>query len=132
VGICVSWDRSAVATALVTALQTQVGETVFVFPKPPQTINPPAMIVGRPTEVRYSEIAFAIDLAQLPITCVGPADGEEMVDGLIGSVRDALPSGSNLGGLVQVVYADSERGWRNLNIAGVDLLLADVNLTIHM
>jgi hypothetical protein len=127
-----SWSRSDVALAVVAQLQTVVGETTFVFAKPPQTINPPALIVGRPLEVRYSTSGLAVDQALLPITCVGPADGEEMVDDLITAIRQAFPPGSNLGGLVQVIYPDSERGWRNLNLAGVDLLLADVSLTINM
>lgn len=127
-----SWSRSVAAPAIAQALQVVVGESVFVFEKPPQTVNPPALIVGRPTEVRFAQPAFGVDAVVLPITCVGPADGEDYVDYLITSVRQAFPSPTNLNGAVGVVYADSEQNWRNVNLAGVDLLLADVLLAIQM
>jgi hypothetical protein len=127
----VTWNRQAAATAVAAALQATLGETVFVFPKPPQTVNPPAVIVGRPTEVRYSTVAFSIDEATIPVTCLGPLDGEDVVDGLIAMVRASFADRS-LGGVVQACWAADERGWRNVNVAGVDVLVADVTLTIQM
>jgi hypothetical protein len=126
-----SWNRTNAAAALVSALQTQTGATVFVFPKPPQTLNPPAIVVGRPTEVLYSAWALSVDEVTLPVLCVGPGDGEDIVDGLITAVRAALAD-PMLGGAVQSCVASAERNWRNVVLAGVDILQAEVTLTIRM
>jgi hypothetical protein len=127
-----SWSRADAAAALTAVLQTAMGETVFVYPKPPGTVNPPAVIVGRPSEVRYSTVAFGIDEATLPVTCVGPVDGDDAVDQLVGAVRAALLPDPSLGGVVQACWPADERAWRQASVAGVDVLLADVNLTIQM
>jgi hypothetical protein len=127
-----SWNRAAAAAAITAVLQTAMGETVFVYPKPPGTVNPPAVIVGRPASVRYSTVAFTIDEAILPVSCCGPADGDDMVDALVTAVRHALTADQTLGGAVQACWPADERAWRQASIAGVDVLLADVNLTVQM
>jgi hypothetical protein len=127
-----SWSRAECAAALAAAIQTQIGETVFVYPRPPFTLNPPAIVVGRPNEVRYSTFAFGIDEADVPVLCVGAADGEDIVDGLIQAVRAAVNADLTLGGVVQCVGDTRERNWRNLNVAGIDVLQAEVQLTIQM
>lgn len=126
-----TWNRTAAAAAVTAALQTVLGETVWVYERPPGTVNPPAVIVGRPTEVRYSIPAFSIDEATLPVTCVGPHDGDDLVDQLVTQVRASFPDPS-LGGVVQACWPVDERAWRQASIGGVDVLLADVNLTIQM
>lgn len=128
-----SWSRADCAAALAAAIQAEIGTSVFVFPKPPQTINPPAVIIGRPNQVRFTTFAFGIDEADLPVYCVGPADGDDVVDSLITSVR-AVVSGPDLtlGGVVQCIGDASEQGWRNFNIAGIDVLQAELQLTIQM
>jgi hypothetical protein len=126
-----AWSRQTAVPALVAALQTTLGETAFVFEKPPQTLNPPAVVVGRPTEVLYSAWALSVDEVTLPVLCVGPGDGEDIVDGLITAVRAALAD-PMLGGAVQSCVASAERNWRNVVLAGVDILQAEVTLTIRM
>jgi hypothetical protein len=126
-----SWNRATAAAAITSALQTTLGETVWVYEKPPGTVNPPAVIVGRPTEVRYSIPAFSIDEATLPVICVGPLDGDDVVDGLVGQVRASFGD-PTLGRVVQACWPVDERAWRQASIAGVEVLLADVNLTIQM
>jgi hypothetical protein len=126
-----AWSRTTATQALVAALQVTAGESVWVYGKSPNTVNPPAIVVGRPTEVVYATAGFGIDSATLPVLCVGPVDGEDMVDGLIAMVRAAL-SDPSLGGAVQSVYAEAERNWHNLNVAGADLLQAEVTLIIQM
>jgi hypothetical protein len=129
-----SWDRAAAAKALAAELGTAVaaaGETVTVFDKPPATLNPPAIVVGRPVNVDFSTVAPGIDTAQLPVACVGPVDGEDRVSELIALVRGAVFD-SSLGGAVQVAFATAERNWRQINVAGADLLSAEVIYTIQM
>jgi hypothetical protein len=134
----VSWSRPEATTALVAALNAAAGNapdgsagTVFVFGKSPATVNPPALVVGRPTEVIYATAGLGIDDATLPVLCVGPIDGEDVVDGLIQLVRSALTD-PMLGGAVQSAYAEAERNWHSLNVAGADLLQAEVTLKIQM
>jgi hypothetical protein len=126
-----SWNRTTAAAAITTALQATLGETVWVYERPPGTVNPPAVIVGRPTEVRYSIPAFSIDEATLPVICVGPHDGDDTVDQLATQVRASFPD-PTLGGIVQACWPVDERAWRQASIAGVDVLLADVTLTVQM
>jgi hypothetical protein len=127
-----SWSRAVATTALVEVLQVAMGETAAVFAKPPQTINPPAVVVSRPSDVTYATASFSIDAATLPVMCFGPADGEDVVDALLGQLRQAVDANASLNGAVQVCYAQGERGWRNLNVAGIDLLVAETVLVIQM
>ena len=126
-----SWSRAAAAEAVAHAIGVACGETVTVFAKPPQTLNPPAIVVGRPVEVRYSDFALAVDDAELPVVCVGAADGDDTVDQLVALVRSSFPD-PTLGGAVASCTTSLERNWRNVNIAGIDLLQAEVVLAIRM
>ena len=129
-----TWDRATAAKALAAELEAAVaaaGETVTVFDRPPATVNPPAIVVGRPTEVAYAQFAFGVDEATLPVLCVGPVDGEDRVTELIELVRGAI-SEPTLGGVVQNAWASAERNWRQINVAGADLLQAEVTFTIAM
>jgi len=128
----VSWQRTIAIPALVKALQAVAGEAVYVHSRPPNTLNPPCLVVLRPTEVRYDEVAFGIDQADISVLCVAPADGEDTADELITAVRSAVGENINLGGAVQVVDDQAERNWRNVNVAGVDLLTVEVALQIQM
>jgi len=127
-----AWDRAVCVAALAAAIDVTSGQTVFVFDKPPQTLNAPAVVVGRPTEVLYATAAFAVDEATLPVLCVGAADGDDTVADLIGTVRAAVAKDARLGGAVQSCVAAAERNWRNVVVAGVDLLQAEVTLTVQM
>jgi hypothetical protein len=104
----------------------------FVFGGPPQTLNPPAVVVGRPAEVLYSVASFSVDVATIPVICIGPQEGEDMVDALIAFVRGVIADEATLAGTVQIVIAPSERNWRAIRVGGADLLAADVSLTVQM
>jgi hypothetical protein len=131
----VSWDRTPFAGALAKAIEAELdsaGVTASVFDKPPFTLNAPSIVIARPTEVRYSEAAFSIDAAAVVVTCVGGADDDETVSDLIGVVRSAIAADESLGGTVALCVPMSERNWAHVNVAGADLLRADVVLDIQM
>jgi len=130
-----TWQRAPAAAALVGKLSAAVAAgtlPVTVFDKPPATLNAPALVVGRPLEVRYATAAFGIDEAELPVVVVAGADGDDMLDSLITTVREAVAPDPTLGGVVQSAIVSLERNWRNLTVAGADVLTADVLLTIQM
>jgi hypothetical protein len=121
-----------VAAALVDLLTVATGGLVTIHPKPPNTVNAPAIVISRPESVAYSTAAFGIDLVTLPIVIAGAADQDESVDQLRETVKDAIDANYNLGGVVQSCQATEERNWRLVNSAGIDLLAVDLMLTIQM
>jgi hypothetical protein len=127
----VTWHRSVVADALVQALKANDDGTTNIFPSPPMTLNPPAIAVGRPTEVRYGVAGFGVDQVELPVICIGPMEGDDMVDGLIAFVRTVVMGNATLDHVVQTCQAESQRNWRALRIGGADYLAADVVLAIE-
>lgn len=130
-----SWARAKFAAAMADSLESRAAlleAPPAVFAAPPLTCNPPALVVGRPTEVVYGTGGLGIDVATIPIVCIGPQEGEDVVDGLIATVRGVIAGDSSVGGAVQIVTAPSERNWRAVRIAGADLLAADVVLTVQM
>jgi hypothetical protein len=131
----VSWSREPVAKALVADFEAQLaaaGLSAAVLDRPTFTLTAPAIVVGRPTEVRYSMAALGVDEVVLPVGCVHSADSDDAVSELIDVVRDAVEADRTLGGVVGVAYASGERSWRNVNVAGADYLMADVTLEIQM
>lgn len=133
-----TWRRAVFSLALAEVLTEAAeaypwdGPAPSVFAKPPETLNAPAVVVGRPGEVLYGVGGFGIDVATVPVVCIGPLLGEDVIDGLIAFVRATLADNDTVGGLVQIVYAPSERNWRAVRIAGADMLAADVSLTVQM
>jgi hypothetical protein len=126
----VSWDRAAVAAALVDVLTAATG--VMVFDRPPGTLNAPALVVARPNTVTYGNGAFGIDDAELPIVCVGGADDLDGLEALKALVRQAIDADNTIKGVVQHAYPQQERNWRVINIGGADLLTVEVILQIRM
>jgi hypothetical protein len=127
-----TWDRTLVVPALVEVLEASIGPAVSVFDRPPPTVNPPAVVVGRVNSVEYGVGAFGIDNAELPLVLIGGADDLETVEALKMSVRVAIDGAMSLLGTVQQCYAASERNWRVLNIAGAEVLTVEVILEIRM
>ena len=127
-----TWQRTPVAAALVDLLTAATGGTVFVFDKPPATINPPAIIVSRPSTVLYNAVAFGVDEATLPVVIAGAMDGDDFVDALRDVIRKTVDTNPTLNGSVPACWPSSERNWRNAIVAGVDLLLAELVLTVQM
>jgi hypothetical protein len=119
-----------VAKALADAL-TGEAQGVAVFDHPPLTLNTPALVVGRPTEVLYGVAGMGTDEAQLPVICIGPMEGEDVIDGLIGIVRGVVASNGTLSGVVRSVTAPMERSWRRVDIGGAKFLAADVVLQVQ-
>lgn len=126
-----SWSRAAAAAAVAAAIEAETAGTVTVLAAPPQTLNPPAVVVGRPDQVRYSDFALGVDDVDLPVICVGAADGEDTVDSLLTVVAGSFGD-PTLGGAVLSCVADMQRNWRNVTVAGVDLLQAEIVLAIRM
>lgn len=126
-----SWDRKVVADALVNLLGPATG--VKVHDKPPETLNGPCLVVGRPQPVSYSAVALAIDEATVPLMVVSGIEAEDQVDALKNQARDAIAADPTLGGVVQLCYSSEERNWRNLTGAGgIQLLLVELILMIQM
>ena len=127
-----TWTRTPVAAALVDVLSAATSGTVTVFAKPPTTINPPAVIVARPTNVNYATASFARDEATLPVEICGSFDGDDTVDALRDQIRKAIDANPTLEGTVASCTVTAERNWRNVTVAGVELLAAQIVLTILM
>jgi hypothetical protein len=127
----VSWERAPVAAALADLL-ADAAPGVAVFDTQPATLNPPALVVSRPTVVRYSAAAIAVDEVELPVICVGPLTaGDNTVADLAGLVRAAVAAEPTLSGTVKIAWITEERNWRAVTIAGVDCLAVDVIVNIH-
>jgi hypothetical protein len=128
----VTWDRAPVAAALVEVLTAATAGLVTIHPKPPNTVNAPAVVVSRVESVAYSAAALGIDAVVLPVVIAGGADQDDAVDQLKATVRAAIAADWMLGGIVQSCVATEERNWRLVNSAGIDLLAVDLILTIQM
>jgi hypothetical protein len=120
-----SWSRAPVAAALVDVVSTAMGATVTVFPEPPQTLNPPAIIVG-PATVTYSVAAFAVDEVDLTVMAVVPVGHLNELDSLARQVHDAILADSTLAGAVKAAWPIEQRNSRGVVIAGIDLSVVDV------
>jgi hypothetical protein len=89
-------------------------------------------VIGRPTEVRYSVQGFSLDEVTLPVSCVGGMDRDADVAALIELVRSTVDASINLDGACSEIHAVGERGWRHVNVAGADLLAAEITLQVLM
>lgn len=128
-----SWQRAKVAEAIAAVLREAQGDgdTASVFSAPPETLNAPAIVIARPTEVLYGTAGMSVDTATIAVVCLGPSTGDDMVDGLITFVRDAIGAEVTLDGAVPSCTVTSERNWRAVRIGGADMLAADVVLTVQ-
>jgi hypothetical protein len=127
----VSWDRAAVADALVGILGPATGGTVH--PRPPEVLNPMCVVVSRPQTVTYATAAFGVDEAVLPLIIVGGVETEDAVEAIKSACRDAILADRSLGGTVRAAWATEERNWRNMTGAGgIQLLLVELVLTVQM
>jgi hypothetical protein len=125
------WQRAVAAAALQTLLAA-IDATVPAFATPPETFNPPAYIVGFPTQVQYDRASFGVDLASLPIlVACGPSEADR-VDELLDAARHAVAADPSAGGVLVDAHALTQGNWRRLNVAGADVLAADLVLEIRM
>ena len=126
-----SWNRAAVADALVTTLGPAAG--VKVHPLPPEVLNPMCVVVGRSQPVSYDTFALGVDEATLPVMIVGGVETEEQIDTIKNACRQAVMADPSLGGTVIDATPAEERNWRNLTGAGgIQLLLVELILTVRM
>jgi hypothetical protein len=127
-----SWQRAPAAAALAELLTEASEGTVACFAVPPQTINPPAIVVSRPVTEEYGVAGMSVDRITLPVVCVGPRDNDDVVEQLKRIVLDAILADPTIKGAVQVATATEARNWRMLSIAGIETLAVDVILTVQM
>ena len=126
-----TWDRTAVSTALVSLLGPAT--QVTVHGRPPETLNGPCLVVGRPQPVVYATAGLGVDEATLPVIVVSGVETEDQVEALKNTCRQTILANPSLGGVVQACYPAEERNWRNLTGAGgVQLLLVELILTVRM
>jgi hypothetical protein len=126
-----TWDRATAADAIAGVLAS-VDPLVAVFAAPPATFNPPAFIVGYPRRVGYDEASFSIDDVEQPILAAGGGSEIDRVDSLLNAAKKALDVDPSLGGTVVHCRAGTQENWRMLNVAGADILVADLILRIRM
>jgi hypothetical protein len=131
----VSWARTPVAAALVDALEAiepiSAG-LVSCFDRPPTVFNAPAYVVAYPDTVQKNTPAFGIDLTTISIICAHAVDQADGVDELLEAADKAINADLTLGGVVQVAQVKEQRSWRVFTIGGVQMLLAELSLEIHM
>ena len=128
-----SWNRSQFAAALQPILAFATEGAVTIHLLPPETLNPPAVVIHRPTLVTYSAASLGIDEVSLPLVIVGAIEGEDAIEALKSTCRQAINANQNLGGAVQACWCESERNWRNYTGAGgIQILQVELVLSIHM
>jgi hypothetical protein len=128
----VSWDRTKCVDALV-PLFAAANPTVKVLDHPTETINPPAIVIHRPTMVTYANAGFGVDTAELPVLIGSGLESEDQIETIKTACRSALCADVTLGGVVAEVHAASERNWRNQTGAGgIQLLTVELVLSVTM
>jgi hypothetical protein len=126
-----TWDgaagRAALAATLTAGLEFRT-PTVSVFAKPPATYNAPALVVAYPNSVSLGVPSFGIDLvSHTVIAAVGVDQGDDL-DTLLRDAGAAIKLDPTLGGAVQMCKPVEHRNYRIANVAGVDLLTAELAL----
>jgi hypothetical protein len=126
-----TWNRSAVAQALVDVLGPATG--VKVHARPPEIVNPMCLVVSRPQLVQFSAAAMGIDEATLPVIIVGGIETEDQMEELKDAAAAAVRADQTLGGAVVAAWPAEERNWLNMTGAGgIQLLRVDLMLTVQM
>ena len=127
-----TWSRAPVAAALVDML-TAATEGLRVHPAPPEIINGPCIVISRPQPVLCSAAAVAVDEVTLPVIVASGVEQEQALEDIIAVCRAAVLADPTLGHSVAAAWPAEIRNWRNVTGAGgIQLLLAELILTIHM
>jgi len=125
-----SYQRTTVAAALAELLST-IDPTVAVFAEPPPSFNPPAYIVGYTRHVDYDAPSFGVDRTDLPVAvAVGVLDGARM-DELLDAAKKAVNESLTLGGTVQSVRVRVQEQTLLWNIAGAEIMAADLIVEVR-
>jgi hypothetical protein len=128
----VTWTRQPVAQAL-TAMFGAANPNCYVHERPPELVNPPAVVISRPVRVSYATAGLGVDEIELPVLIVGGIEQDDQVESVLAACRAAVDQDATLQGTVKAGWAAEERGWRNMTGAGgIQLLLVELILTIQM
>lgn len=129
-----TYRRRPVAAALVEMIQAATAGTVYVHPRPPEIVNPMAVVVGRDQAgAQYAGAAFGTDEIPLHLQMVGGVEQDDDIDDLRDTVRQAIVADTTLKGTVQTAWPSGSNGWRNFTGAGgIQLLYVELVVTIHM
>jgi hypothetical protein len=126
-----TWDRSTAAEAIAGVLAA-LDATVSTFATPPQTLNPPAYVVGLPTDVARNSSTFDVDLVTIPVSAFGGLGEYDRVDDLVRVAAVALEADPTLAGVVKSCTVPHFNNWRTVAIGGAELLANDLVLEIRM
>jgi hypothetical protein len=126
----VTWNRQTVAQALVNVLTPAVG--VAVHHRPPEILNPPCVVIGRPVTVSYGIGGLGMDEASLPVIIVGGIESEDQIEALKAAAQAAILANPSLGlGTTTSAWPVEERNWVNRTGAGgIQLLTVELMLTV--
>jgi hypothetical protein len=128
-----SWSRPPVAAALADMIDAATAGTVYVHRRPPETLNPMAVVIGRTTREMYATASFGVDEVDLPVLVVGGIETEDLIDTTKDIVRQAVIGDPTLKGTVQTAWPAEARGWRNMTGGGgIQLLYVELVVTIQM
>jgi len=100
-----------------------------VFPEPPQTLNPPAVVVG-PVSGQWATAALSVDETDVDVMCAAAIGHYNDLDALLETVRQAIVADPTLGGQVKAAYPYERRNNRNVNVAGIDLSIVDATIKV--
>jgi hypothetical protein len=106
-------------------------QPVTVFPVPPKTFNPPAVIVRMPDSVEPTVVAMGVDRVLVGLLCVVGLDALNQLSDLLAAVRKAVLADRGLGGVAQSVGVSLYRNFGQLAVAGADYATAEVLCEIH-
>lgn len=126
-----TWDRTAAAAALADVLEVGTGDLVAVFEGPPPTLNPPALVIMRPS-VAFSTPTFGIDEATWSIMAAVGVGQDDALDDLLAAARQAVIAEPTLGGAVQLCRPTELRPRGIINVAGGDYLTEELILETRM
>jgi hypothetical protein len=126
-----SYQRTPVAAALAELLAT-IDPNVAVFNEPPPTFNPPAIIVGYTRHVDYDLAAYGVDRADLPVAIAVGVNDTARMDDLANQAKKLINANPTLAGAVQAARVRSQEQTLLWNIAGAEIMAADIILEIRL
>jgi hypothetical protein len=112
-------------------LTSATGGRVSVFDSAPNSLNPPALVVGRATG-NYDQFALGVDELELPIVVVGTVDDDDGTDALAEKVRLAVLADPTIAGTVHAAAPARRANPRNASITGIEVQTTEVVLSIRM
>jgi hypothetical protein len=129
-----SWDGAVARAGLAELLTAAVeGTNVSVFPAPPSTFNPPALVVQYPQTVSKYTAGMGVDTATWAVmVAVGLENQSDYLDQLANLAADAIFGDPSLAGITLSSRVTELRNWRILLMSGVEVLTAEVVVESRM